>query len=328
MTTVGFVRIEGKSIVITGGAGFIGSNMVAALVGSASSVVAFDNLSSGRYKLIKEFVGRKGFRFIKGDLLRPRLFDSVLRSAKPDLVIHFAANPDIRLGTLDTGLDIRQGEIATHNVLEACRHNDVESVMFSSSSAVYGEATVKPTPESYGPLKPISLYGASKLACEGLITAYQSLYGLDYLIYRFANVVGRNQTHGVMVDFIKKLGRNRRSLKVLGNGRQRKAYIDVADCCGAMLQAYELGAKNTVLNLATEGQTSVDWIARMVIARLAPGARISHTGTPRGWPGDIADTYISNANMKKLGVKLRLIDSDAAAANAIDTLCARGGLIV
>jgi UDP-glucose 4-epimerase len=313
-------KIDGKTVLVTGGAGFIGSNFVERILGRAGRVIAYDNLSSGRYDLIKGFIKNRKFRFVKGDVLDYKTLSRVMKEEKPEVVIHFAANPDIQRGTKETDLDIQQGPVATHNLLEAARQNSVKSILYSSTSAIYGMANVKPTPENYGPLKPISLYAASKLACEGLITAYGSLYGMNYYIYRFANIVGRNQTHGVIVDFIHKLKKNPKSLEVLGNGKQRKAYMDVVDCVDAMVFTYENAKPNQIINLATSGQTSVAEIARQVIARVSPEAKIRYTGTRQGWPGDVTNTHLDNTRMLKLGIRLKYERSNEVVKHAIEIL--------
>lgn len=313
--------VSGKNVFVTGGAGFVGSNMVELLLSRKANVTVYDNLSSGRYEFMKPFIGMKNFAFIKADLLDRRALAKAMKDRNADLIVHLAANPDVSKGTKYTDLDLQQGTLAAYNVLEEARKNDVKRIMFSSSSVVYGIADVLPTPEDYGPELPISLYGASKLASEGLITAFSHLYGLDYYIYRFANVIGKNSTHGVVLDFIRKLKKNPMELEVLGNGRQRKSYIDVEDCVNAMMYIHaRSSSKENVYNLATDGQTSVDEIARMVIAKVSPKARIRHTGGVQGWPGDIANTYLSNAKMKRAGVKLRFNTSIAAVRNHVKSI--------
>ena len=303
--------IKGRKFFVTGGAGFIGSVMVETLLKSGAGVVVYDNLSSGRLEFLKKFEGRD-FRFIKGDLLDNATVEKAIASDAIDSVIHLAANPDVQRSMRETDLDLRMGTIATYNVLDAMRKNDVKEILFSSSSVVYGIPTVRPTPEDYGPLKPISLYGASKLASEGLITAFSHLFHMKYYIYRFANVVGRNATHGVILDFAKKLRKNRKELEVLGNGRQRKSYIEVQDCVDGMLYVHRhSGEDENIYNLTTDDQASVEEIAELVIGKFAKDAKIRYTGTEQGWPGDIANTFLSNRKISRLGWKPRYTSIDA-----------------
>ncbi len=314
-------KFSGKNIFITGGAGFIGSNMVEALLDNAGTVTVYDNLSSGNYEFIKMYEGKNGFRFIKGDLLDADKLLEALKGSESEVVIHLAANPNVRLGAEQTDLDLKQGTIATHNLLEAMRKSGARQILFSSSSVVYGEADVKPTPEHYGPLKPISLYGSAKLASEALITAYSHLFGIEYMIFRFANVIGKNSTHGVIYDFIKKLRGNSAELEVLGTGRQKKSYIDVSDCVGAMLFAFEKSSSSDIFNIASDDQISVEEIAKLVVARVAPTARIRFTNSERGWPGDVTDAFLSNEKLKRLGFVPKY-SSRAAVEKAIDTILA------
>jgi len=306
---------------VSGGAGFIGSNIVSKLVDEGHYVVAYDNLSTGRLSNLNQVLREKNFSFVKGDLLDKKMLQKVLKNGEFDTVIHLAANADVRVGIKNTHIDLDNGVIATHNLLEAMRSSNCSDIMFSSSSVVYGEAKVRPTPESYGPLLPISLYGAAKLAAEGMIAAYSELFGFSYAIYRFANVVGNRQSHGVVIDFIEKLKKNSRELVVLGDGRQRKSYIDVDDCIGAMLLAHKK-KKNIVLNIASDGQTSVKFIAESLIKKMDSSARIRYTGESKGWPGDIANTLLSNKEMKKMGIKFRYPTSNEALLHAIDILIA------
>ena len=215
---------------VTGGAGFIGSHLVDVLVAQGKSVRVFDNLSSGR----EEFLAHHGdsVEIIQADLLN---YDDVKAAmAGIETVHHLAANPDIRLGTEVTDTDLRQGTIATYNVLEAMRVSGVKRISFASSSAIYGEADVMPTPETYGPVKPISLYGASKLSSEALISAWCGTFGAKSWLHRFANIVGSRGTHGVIFDFIHKLKADPTRLEVLGDGRQEKSYMSAEDCVRAM----------------------------------------------------------------------------------------------
>ncbi len=311
--------LEGKNVFVTGGAGFIGSNLVEALVEKGAHVTVYDNLSSGKIEFIDKFRKRKDFAFVKADLLDVEKLNAAMHGKGIDLVMHLAANPDISLGTKVTDLDFKQGAVATYNVLEAARKSDVKEFAFSSSSAVYGIATVKPTPENYGPLAPISLYGASKLASEGYVTAFSHLFGISYCIYRFANVVGKNSTHGVIFDFVRKLSANPKELLVLGDGNQRKAYIEVGDCADAMLSIYERSnERENLFNLTTRDQMQVSDIANEVVNRFAKNAKIKYTGTKQGWPGDVPDTFLDGKKMESMGVKLKFKTSRDAVMNLID----------
>ncbi|MGC8567752.1 MAG: NAD-dependent epimerase/dehydratase family protein [Candidatus Micrarchaeia archaeon] len=311
---------EGSRVFITGGAGFIGGNMAEELLSRNSEVTVYDNLSLPSINFVNKIGKLKNLKFVKGDLLNKEKLEAAMKEAEPEIVIHLSANADIRKGLQDTSLDLKEGTLATYNVLDAMRQSTPNSILFASSSVVYGKASIKPTPESYGPLKPISLYGAAKLAAEGLISSYESLFGIRGYIFRFANIVGNNQTHGVIVDFINKLKKDKSKLEVLGNGKQKKSYMDVDDCINAMLFIYEKEKKGITINLATDGQTEVEFIAKEVIRKMNLNAQIVYTGTEQGWPGDLADTWLSNALMKNFGVKLKYPTSNEALTHAIDIL--------
>jgi UDP-glucose 4-epimerase len=197
---------------VTGGAGFIGSHLVDKLLVTGNFVTVFDNLSSGRKEFIKQHFGNDRFKLVEADLLD---LDKVKEAAAGhDLVFHFAANPDARLGIKNTELDLKQETIVTYNVLEAMRANKIKGIVFASSGTIYGETPIIPLPENYGPLFPISLYGAAKLACEALISAFCHIFDMQAWIFRFANIVGKRATHGVIYDFIKKLKRNPSELEI------------------------------------------------------------------------------------------------------------------
>ncbi len=301
---------------VTGGAGFIGSHLIDRLVGERQEVTVYDNLSSGRLEFISHHIGRGGFRFIRGDLLDP----AALKEAVPghDIVHHLAANPDIRLGTTAPETDLRQGVLATFNLLEAMREAGVRRIAFSSSSVVYGEAEVIPTAEDYGPLKPISIYGASKLGAEGLITAYCHTFDMQSWIFRFANVVGERSTHGVIFDFMKKLRANPKELEVLGDGSQRKAYLLVQDCVDAMLHVISRARDDVnIYNLGCEDQVRVSRIAEIVLEEMGlKGARIRYTGGDRGWRGDVREMLLSIERLKAIGWRPRTTSEEAVRAAA------------
>lgn len=314
-------KTSNKRVFITGGAGFIGSNMVNLLAGKCETITVYDNLSSGKYEFIKAHESKKGFSFVEADLLETDKLQEAMNESKPDVVIHFAANPDVALGRKITDLDLKQGTIATYNVLEAGRKNDVKDILFSSSSVVYGKATMLPTPEDYGPLLPISLYGSSKLASEGLITAFSHLYGMNYHIFRFANIVGKNSTHGVVLDFLKKLRKNPNELEVFGDGKQKKSYMDVKDCVKAMMHIYNTSKeKDNLYNLATDDQIDVAEIARIVLGKFGKNAKIRYTGGEQGWPGDVPNAFLSNAKLKKTGFKPKFNTSRDAITNFVNGL--------
>ncbi len=284
---------------VTGGAGFVGSHLVDQLIETGHDVRVIDNFSSGR----ESFLSHHGdsVQIIEADLLN---LDSVKNAMENvDLVFHLAANPDIRLGTEVTDTDLKQGTVATYNVLEAMRVSGVSKIAFASSSVVYGEAKTMPTPENYGPLFPISLYGASKLASEALITSWVGTFGLQAWIFRFANIVGARGTHGVIFDFIHKLHKDNSCLEVLGNGLQEKSYMEVVDCAQAMLHVVNhTNEPINCFNLGTRDTCSVRRIAEIVLEETGCNdAEIQYTGGDRGWAGDVPKSMLDPERLYKLG---------------------------
>lgn len=292
---------------VTGGAGFVGSHLVDHLVKKGERVIVVDNLSSGEIKFIQKWIDSGDVVFLQCDLkdlemLKPVMYDP-LDGEPVDIVYHLAANPDIRLGTTITDTDLKEGTIATYNVLESMRLAGVKKIAFSSSSVVYGEAEKMPTPENYGPLFPISLYGASKLASEALITSWVGTFGLQAWIFRFANIVGARGTHGVIFDFIHKLHKNRNQLEVLGNGLQEKSYMEVEDCAMSMIHVVE-NTKEQIncFNLGTNDTCSVRRIAEIVLEESkCQDAEIQYTGGDRGWAGDVPKSMLDPGRLFELG---------------------------
>lgn len=297
---------------VTGGAGFIGSHIVDKLI-DAHDVTVYDNLSSGKLKFIMHHLNnnKKNFNFFNADLLDSEKLKKVIKGH--DFVFHIAANPDIRYGIGHTDTDLKQGTIATFNVLEAMRANDIKNIVFSSSSVVYGEATVLPTSEDYGHLIPISLYGASKLACEGLITSYCHTFDMNSWIFRFANIVGNRGTHGILVDFIAKLKKNPHELEILGDGRQKKSYLLVEECIDAIFYVIE-NSKNKVniFNIGCKDQVSVSRIAEIVVEESAlKDVEFKYTGGDRGWKGDVPRMMLDVSKINQLGWKAKYTSEEA-----------------
>ncbi len=305
-----------KNIIVTGGAGFIGSNLCRKLVGQGHKVAAIDNLSSGRREFIEDMMSNDNFSLYIMDLMKQDI-DDLLEGIEE--IWHFAANPDIRIGNEDTQTHFNQNIVVTYRLLEAMKNCKNCKLIFASTSTVYGEATT-PTKESFGPLKPISLYGASKAACEGLISAYSHLFGFRSWIFRLANVIGIPCSHGVIRDFIDKLEANPDELEILGNGRQSKSYIHVSDCIGAMILAsHKASSKVNVFNVGTEDQVSVREIAKTVSNAMNLNPRFKYTGNDRGWKGDVPKMLLSIEKLKSTGWEPRL-KSREAVQRTIDML--------
>ena len=228
-----------------------------------NKITIFDNLSSGKIGFIEKHLGNTDFTLIKGDILDNEVIEKACRDI--DLVCHVAANPDVRLGASDTKIHFDQNILATYNILEAIRKNNIKKVVFTSTSTIYGEAHIMPTPENYGPLIPISLYGASKLACEALITSYSHTFDMQAWIFRFANIVGPRSTHGIIVDFIRKLRENPTQLEILGDGQQEKSYLHVSECVNSILFAIEKSGEDVnIFNIGSEDTISTTEIGRVI----------------------------------------------------------------
>ncbi|DAC29155.1 MAG TPA: NAD-dependent epimerase/dehydratase family protein [Candidatus Poseidoniales archaeon] len=296
---------------VTGGAGFIGSHLVDALVEDGQKVRVIDNFSSGREEFLSHHKDSGELEIFRADLLDMNAVKKSMQGV--EMVHHLAANPDIRLGTEVTDTDLKQGTLATYNVLEAMRIEGVSRISFSSSSAIYGEASQMPTPETYGPVMPISLYGASKLGSEALITAWAGTFGADAWIHRFANIVGPRGTHGVIFDFIHKLKRDSSRLEVLGNGMQEKSYMSAEDCVKAMIHLIDHCEKNVNLyNLGTGDTCSVRRIAEIVVEESGlEGVSIEYTGGDRGWAGDVPKTSLEVSRLLETGFKPNLASEEA-----------------
>lgn len=292
-----------NNILVTGGAGFIGSHLVDSLIAKGNKVTIFDNLSSGKMKFIERHLENPDFALIEGDLLDKDAIEKACENV--NIVCHLAANPDVRLGTSDTKVHFNQNIVATYNLLEAMRINSVKKILFTSTSTVYGEASVMPTPESYGPLMPISLYGASKLACEALITSYSHTFDIQAWIFRFANIVGSRGTHGITVDFINKLRENPAQLEILGDGKQEKSYLHVSECVNAIIFAMENSKREiNIFNIGSEDTISATGIGKIVVEEMGlSNVSFAYTGGSRGWKGDVPKMRLAIEKLKEIGWK-------------------------
>ena len=282
--------MESKRIMVTGGAGFIGSHIVDALLSRGHEVVVYDDLSSGK----KEFLSHcmKDIQFEERDLVSDKGMVELLGDI--DHVYHVAANPDVRVGADDTFVSVEQNILATYNLLEAmrkARSEDPASISFTSTSTVYGNATVLPTPEDYGPLKPISQYGASKLAAEAIMSAFSDNFGIKATVFRFANVVGSRSTHGILFDFYHKLKSDPTRLEILGDGLQRKSYIHVSDCVSGVIHATEnQESMFEYYNMGTSDYVEIKQIPDVVSDAMGlDDVEYVYTGGHKGagWKGDV-----------------------------------------
>ncbi|KAF5055364.1 UDP-glucose 4-epimerase [anaerobic digester metagenome] len=298
------MKIRGSNIVVTGCAGFIGSHLTDALLAMGNHVVGVDNLSAGRQEFLENSRGYQDFRFVQADLLNDDL-RPIFKGA--DAVMHLAANPDVRSGAKDTLSHYKQNIEVTYKVLEAMKETGVKDILFPSTSTVYGETTVIPTPEEYGPLVPISVYGATKLACEALICSYAHSFDMGAVIFRFANVVGTRSTHNVLHDFIKKLRADPGRLEILGSEPgTTKSYVHVEDCVRGMIIGAEYARnKVEIFNLGSNDRMSVKDIADTVVEVMGlRGVRYEWTGGVqggRGWIGDVRNMLLSSDKLRSYG---------------------------
>jgi UDP-glucose 4-epimerase len=273
---------------VAGGAGFIGSHLVHELLRQpGDEVVVFDNLSSGDEAQLSEVLDNERLTLVVGDLQDAESVTSAMAGC--DHVYHFAANPDIARAVTEPAIDFWQGTYLTNNVIDGMRINEVPRITYASGSGVYGDRGAEEVDEAFGPLVPVSTYGASKLACEGMLAAYAHMFGIDAVVFRFANVVGPRQTHGVTYDFVRRLLEDSSQLRILGDGSQSKSYIHVSDVVAAMLLLTERSwAGFEVYNAGTGDYITVNEIAELVADRMGLRAvKHQYTGGRRGWKGDV-----------------------------------------
>jgi UDP-glucose 4-epimerase len=290
---------------VTGAAGFIGSNLVDRLLARGDDVVGYDNLSTGRREFLREANANPRFSLVEGDVLDGAVMSAAMRGA--DFVFHLAANADVRFGTEHPEKDLQQNTIATFRVLEAMRENGLTRIAFSSTGSIYGESNVFPTPEDAPFPVQTSLYGASKSACEGMISAYCGGFGFQAWIFRFVSILGERYTHGHVFDFYARLRQTPDTLHVLGNGKQRKSYLYVQDCIDAIFTAIErTKGEPTILNLGTDQYCTVNDSIGWITGTLGLQPKLTYGGGERGWIGDSPFIFLDCKKMRALGWAPRL----------------------
>jgi UDP-glucose 4-epimerase len=300
-------------VLVTGAAGFIGSHMVDRLLSAGHRVVGFDNLSTGQIRFLENALARSEFTLHQADLLDGKSLAQAMEGV--ELVVHFAANADVRFGTEHPRKDLDQNTIATWNVLEAMRERNCKRIIFSSTGSVYGEPDIFPTPET-GPF-PIqtSLYGASKLAAEGLIQAYCEGFGMQGYIFRFVSILGERYSHGHVFDFYQQLAEHPEHLHVLGNGHQRKSYLYVQDCIDAILTAIDRAKdKVNIFNLGTDEYCEVNDSIGWICEYLGLHPKLTYSGGERGWVGDSPFILLDCSRIRALGWRPRLTIKQAVLA--------------
>ena len=297
-------------IFVTGAAGFIGSSLVDRLLADGKSVVGWDNFSTGQRPFVAGALTHPQYRLIEGDNLDlPALTKAM---AGCDFVFHLAANADVRFGTDHTGKDFQQNTVATYHVLESMRTNGIKRLGFSSTGSVYGEAKVIPTPEDAPFPTQTSLYGASKVAGEGLIQAYCEGFGFEGYIFRFVSILGERYTHGHVFDFYRQLVEHPDHLRILGDGTQRKSYLYIQDCLSAMLHVTRLGLavqsphRVAIYNLGTPEYVRVNDSVGILCQSLGLTPRLDHTGGDRGWIGDNPFIFLETKKIQATGWKPEL----------------------
>jgi UDP-glucose 4-epimerase len=299
------IRSDLGRVCITGCAGFIGSTLVDRLLAEGTVVVGIDNFSTGQERFLESALRNPRFTLIRGDLLDVEKLQGGMAGC--DTVFHFAANADVRFGTAHPRKDLEQNTIATFNVLEAMRIGGIRRLIFSSTGSVYGEARVIPTPENAPFPVQTSLYGASKLAAEGLIAAYAEGFGIQAYIFRLVSILGERYTHGHIFDFYRNLKDNPAYLRVLGNGMQRKSYLYIEDCLNAIFVALQHDNERVaIFNLGVDGHCqvndSIGWICEILGLR----PQLEYTGGERGWVGDNPLIHLDTSKIRALGWQPRL----------------------
>jgi len=297
-------------ILITGGAGFIGSHLVDHLIDQKHNVKVYDNLSGGKHSFIKHHEKNKNFKFVKADLADLKTLKK--ETTGIDMVYHLAANSDISKGITDPSIDFKQTTQNTFNLLLAMRHNGIKKIFFTSGSGIYGDVGSTYTKESFGPLVPVSMYGATKLSAEAMIYAFSNFYNIQAYILRPANIIGPRLTHGVIFDFIKRLRKYPKKLQILGDGKQSKSYLYVMDVIKAIdLVVKKSKKKINIFNIASNSFITVNSIADVITGEMEINPKREWTGGKIGWKGDVAKVRINNDKITALGWKPKYNSKEA-----------------
>ena len=303
-------------VLVTGGAGFIGSHLVDRLMEDGYEVRVLDDLSAGSLENLKQWIDHERFEFMLGDMKRRDVCEKAVRGV--DAVFHLAANPEVRIGAQSPELLYETNVLITYNLLESMRKEDIKALAFTSSSTVYGEAKEIPTPEDYGPLEPISVYGGAKLAAEALIAGYAHTFDIKAVVFRLANIIGKRSNHGVIYDFINKLKANPDRLEILGDGTQRKSYLHVSDTVEAMLYLFKEFLKEDKIydayNIGSEDWITVTEIAEIVSREMGLNPEFYFTGGVdggRGWKGDVKIMLLNIEKAKAKGWKPKMNSKEA-----------------
>jgi len=310
--------MKGCTSIITGGVGFIGSHLTARLLKEGHKVIVIDNFSSGKLENIQHLLDNPSLTLIKEDFKKPVQLKRIIKDCK--IAFHFAANPEVRVGETSPKVHFEENILTTFNLLETIRKAKAQkSIVFASTSTIYGEASQIPTPENYAPLIPISTYGASKLACENLIASYAHTFNHRALILRFANIVGPKSNHGVIVDFIRKIKADPTRLEILGDGNQEKSYMYIEDCIEAIMHLTDkfLNSKERfdIYNVGSGDKIKVKEIAEIVAEEMRNlEIELKFTGGVdggRGWKGDVKTMQLDINKLLKTGWKPKYTSKQA-----------------
>ena len=281
------------------------------LLSRGCTITVYDNLATGKKTWLENCLRNSRFQFVHGDLTD---YDNLEKQMKHnDIVWHFGANTNMSVGATNPKVDFSSGLIGTYNVLNAMRSNSVDELIFPSSGAVYGDISRPPASEEYGPLLPVSTYGAAKLSAEGWISAYGHLSNIRSWVFRFGNVLGARMTHGVIYDLLNRLQSNSEELEVLGDGTGEKNYFLVEECIDGMMYAYNNSnhTGSETFNLGSDTTTRVSQIVQIILEETGKNPKIRYRGGERGWPGDQPRVYMSVEKMKRLGWSAKLSSDEA-----------------